>query len=357
MALRHLPENPRQQARAWNLQLGVPGFKYADLNRVRRVEALDRAFIAELQTADPALAADFMRYRDSCGKDRDRLQESHLLIKVAPHIGTFIARLFHIDNEHRSLCERVRADQVVFKWKRNFVERYILKNPPHPDELARMDPVELEFAYREVIDEMMPDASLTSDPERELAVVSTTLQDTTESPVASGETREASQARLTIVQAWVRALAYHPALAQRRKKLTSLHIVHKTDYNELVPRIRPRADLPEFFMGKPESRRHRDGFDLTDSRYTPRENLREAHYCLTCHERAKDSCSTGLHDKDGDDQPNPLGHPARGLSARRKDLRNDRALPRRPSHRRAGGDNDRQPDARGHRAIASATTA
>ena len=35
MALRRLPENPRQQARAWNLQLGVPGFKYADLNRVR----------------------------------------------------------------------------------------------------------------------------------------------------------------------------------------------------------------------------------------------------------------------------------------------------------------------------------
>ena len=52
MALRHLPENPRAEARAWNLQLGVPGFKYADLNRVRRVEALDRVFLDELQKAD-----------------------------------------------------------------------------------------------------------------------------------------------------------------------------------------------------------------------------------------------------------------------------------------------------------------
>ena len=34
MALKHLAENSRQEARAWNLQLGVPGFKYADLNRV-----------------------------------------------------------------------------------------------------------------------------------------------------------------------------------------------------------------------------------------------------------------------------------------------------------------------------------
>ena len=307
MALRHLPENPRQRARAWNLQLGVPGFKYADLNRVRRVEALDRAFIAELRGSDPALAEDLIRYRDSGAKDRDRLQESHLLIKVAPLIGSFIARLFHIENEHNSLCERVRADQVVFKWKRNFVERHVLKNPPTADELTRTDPVELEFSYREVIDQLMPDASLTSDPERELAVVSTTLQDATEHSSSSADAREAAQGKLAIVQAWARALAFHPLLANRRRQITSLHLVHKTEYHELVPRIRPRADLPEYFMGPPDTRRHRDGFDLTDSRYTPRENLRESHYCLTCHERGKDSCSTGLHKKDGSIDSNPLG--------------------------------------------------
>src|SRR5262249_36912941 len=68
-----------------------------------------------------------------------------------------------------------------------------------------------------------------------------------------------------------------------------------------------RADLPELFMGPPETRRHRDGFNLTDSRYSRRENLRESHYCLTCHERAKDSCSTGMRGKSGEPQRNPLG--------------------------------------------------
>jgi NADPH-dependent glutamate synthase beta subunit-like oxidoreductase/NAD(P)H-flavin reductase len=307
MALRHLPENPRNQARAWNLQLGVPGFKYADLNRVRRIEAIDRAFLAELQQADSALAEDFIRYRNSCGKDRSRLQESELLIKVAPQVGAFVARLFHIENEYTLLCNRVREDQVVFRWKRSFVERYILKNPPSHDETARMDPVELEFAYREVVDDLMPDASLTSDPERELAVVCTDLQETIENANASKETSEAAQARLSRVEAWVKALAFHPALAQRRKQITSFHMAHKTDYHELVPRIHPRSDLPEYFMGPPETRRQRDGFDLTDERYTPRENLRESHYCLTCHDRGKDSCSTGLHKKDGTIERNPLG--------------------------------------------------
>ena len=43
MTFKHLTENPRDQARAWNIQLGVSGFRYADLNRVRRLEALDAA--------------------------------------------------------------------------------------------------------------------------------------------------------------------------------------------------------------------------------------------------------------------------------------------------------------------------
>ena len=57
MALKHLPENPRQEARAWNLQLGVPGFKYADLNRVRSLEALDKAFLSDLRQRGPLPAA------------------------------------------------------------------------------------------------------------------------------------------------------------------------------------------------------------------------------------------------------------------------------------------------------------
>jgi NADPH-dependent glutamate synthase beta subunit-like oxidoreductase/NAD(P)H-flavin reductase len=302
MALTHLPENPRQEARGWNLQLGIPGFKYADLNRVRRVEALDQAFLSTLHDADATLAADFKRYRDAHGAGLSRLQESELLIRVAPHVGTFVARLFHVGDAHAALCERVRADQMVFEWKRQFIERRVLKSPPANDALAHMDPVELEVAYREVVDALMPDAALTADPERELAVITTTLQSTID------ETQDATaKARLAAVEAWVSALAFHPRLARRRKQFTCFRVPHKVDFDELVPRIRPRAELPEYFVGPPETRRHRDGFNLTDSRFTPRENLREAHYCLTCHDRGKDSCTTGLRGKDGVVQRNPLG--------------------------------------------------
>src|SRR5574341_342807 len=210
MALKHLPENTREEARAWNLQLGVPGFKYADLNRVRRLEALDKAFVQTLQETEPELAARFQRYRDTNGADIERLHESELLIQVAPHVGAFVARLFQIGDAHAALCERLRGDQVVFEWKRQFIERRVLKSTaPSAAALAQMDPVELEFAYREVVDAVLPDGRLTSDPERELAVVTTTLQariDSKSDPDACAE----AKARLTTVEAWVAALGFHP---------------------------------------------------------------------------------------------------------------------------------------------------
>ena len=72
-------------------------------------------------------------------------------------------RLFRIDAEHGTLCARIVSDQVLFKWKRNFVERRVLKDPPTADALARMDPAVLESHYREVGDAVMPDAPWSAD--------------------------------------------------------------------------------------------------------------------------------------------------------------------------------------------------
>jgi NADPH-dependent glutamate synthase beta subunit-like oxidoreductase/NAD(P)H-flavin reductase len=317
MALTHLSENTREEARAWNLQLGVPGFKYADLNRVRRIEALDRAFLQALRDADAPLAEEFLRYRAAGGAGVARAAESDLLIRVAPHVAAFIARLFHIEAEHEAACARVRADQVVFDWKRQFIERGLLKQPPDVDELARLDPVEAEFAYREVAAAVLPDATLVADPERELAMVTTTLQarlDAIRDPAA----RAVPSAQMAVVATWTRVLGFHPALAERRRSFVCFRVPEKVDHAELVPRVRPRPDLPEYFVGPPERRRHRDGFDLTDARYAPRENLREAHYCMACHERGRDSCTNGVRGRDGAVQRNPLGIPLAGCPLEEK---------------------------------------
>jgi NADPH-dependent glutamate synthase beta subunit-like oxidoreductase len=65
--------------------------------------------------------------------------------------------------------------------------------------------------------------------------------------------------------------------------------------------------LPNVARGRDEDLRRRDGFKLTDDRGTMRDALYEIDYCLICHERDKDSCQTGLREKDGTAKRNPLG--------------------------------------------------
>ena len=85
--------------------------------------------------------------------------------------------------------------------------------------------------------------------------------------------------------------------------LDPMHLVHV---------VRPNASLPELMIGPDEELRRRDGFKLTDSRYSTREILSEIHYCVLCHERDKDSCSKGIRDKTGALTANPLGVPLPG---------------------------------------------
>ena len=108
----------------------------------------------------------------------------------------------------------------------------------------------------------------------------------------------------------------------------SFHFPHFVDHEDLVPLRRPDPKLPSITEGPPEHRRRRDGFALTDPRMSRREVASEADYCLYCHEREKDSCSTGMHDKAGAVKRNPLGVKIARLPAGREDRRDARAAAR-----------------------------
>ncbi|HVY60348.1 MAG TPA: FAD-dependent oxidoreductase, partial [Planctomycetota bacterium] len=125
---------------------------------------------------------------------------------------------------------------------------------------------------------------------------------------------EAAKADLLAVERWAVALAHHPEVKPRSKHWALFKMPADLDYDHLVETIRPYKEFQEKFEGPPEHRRARDGFKLTDERMKPREVMQEVHYCLYCHERGKDSCSTGFLDKEkpGGYKTNPLGIPLEG---------------------------------------------
>ncbi|HMP04404.1 MAG TPA: FAD-dependent oxidoreductase [Gemmatales bacterium] len=307
----HLPSAPRSTAAQWNFPLGLPGFRFADLNRVRRLEALDRVFREELAQLDPALAERYEAARRTGPPAVHDRQTSELLVEVGRHLDRFIGKLFHIEEAVAQLNAATRDDAVVFRMKREYLDRQVLKKPPTATELAELDIAEAEFHYREVVAEVLEPGSFTHDPERELAEVAQRLVPDKERDATDPAGTERRAAQLAQVTVWARALAFHPQLRARSRGWSSFLLPEKLDFEDLVPRVYSTT-LPMVFEGPPEHRRHRDGFNLTDPRMTDREALREAHYCIICHPRDKDSCSRGFPESTAENGPvqykaNPLG--------------------------------------------------
>src|SRR3954467_6016862 len=138
MTYLHLPST-REEAANWNFPLGIHGFRFADLNRVRKLMALDAIFLEEVEKKNPALVASLKKLRESHGSGVDDAELSGILIEMAKHLGPFIARAFHIQKAVTELDQRALDEQVVFKCRKQFMERRVYRTPPPPEELKTLD--------------------------------------------------------------------------------------------------------------------------------------------------------------------------------------------------------------------------
>src|ERR1019366_6178899 len=115
----HLPSSSRSTATTWNFPLGIDGFRYGDLNRVRRLTALYQAFRDELRSKAAPLAG---RYEQACDQYSrgEGKEDTALLIDVARHLDFFISRIFHIEKEVNDLNRHTCDDRTVFEFKKRF---------------------------------------------------------------------------------------------------------------------------------------------------------------------------------------------------------------------------------------------
>jgi NAD(P)H-flavin reductase/NADPH-dependent glutamate synthase beta subunit-like oxidoreductase len=303
--------------------LGIAPFTYADLYSTERLRDLLHTFDEALLAADATLAEAFFRHRAE--RQLTGAEESDLLIRVAEHVGPFVARLFRVERELAELTQASTGEAVLFDFKRDYIARRVRKRfapgtPVAADEAAYLA-LERELGGGE------PDAELRA-ARTAMALLRIHLLFERPSDGKPGELeaaekklvellrrldKDASDPKLAlaslldVIDRWHGArighthwLSYH-----QPKALDSAHA-------ELVPILRRKAGLPEAIEGPDETRRARDGFRLTDRRMSGRETLGEVHYCLYCHDRKKDSCRTGLVEKSGATKKNPLGIPLEG---------------------------------------------
>jgi len=319
--------------------LGIAGVRYADLHSPASLASLDARFRAQLGADDPALAARFEAYR--AGGDLPAPEESDLLIAVARHLSVFVARLFGVEPSRAALLQAAERDHAVFRFKEFVARRASKKYPPAKDgasaAAAAEDAASLTAHVRRFCAQATPDAVVEGDEELTTARAAVALLDIEEPyrrladgqttdpvPAETAERLERICARLPaaerptpdlagvrrmidLFERWAALHRFDPAARAAVEGWVSFRFPHHVDHEHLVPLRRPDPQLPNVIEGPPEHRRRRDGFHLTDARMSPRESLSEVDYCLYCHDREKDSCSTGLRDKQGGAKKNPLG--------------------------------------------------
>src|SRR6185369_16369951 len=111
------------------------GLSYADLYDRDGLLRLDRAFIAHIADTDAGLhnrLAAARRQPDAV----ERLEESNLLVDLAPHLEDFLGGLFGVAAEVRELQARHDELAPLYSVKRLFVQRRAVKGVKEDDAVA-----------------------------------------------------------------------------------------------------------------------------------------------------------------------------------------------------------------------------
>jgi NADPH-dependent glutamate synthase beta subunit-like oxidoreductase/NAD(P)H-flavin reductase len=311
-----------------DIPLGIPGFRYADLYSPKRLQELLDLFDAGAQAADPALFDAFSRYRADPGK-LPPPEISDLLMRMAPQVARFVARLFQAEPDLQRQRREAETLRPLFLFKKKFVANRADRRFK-PADLATLDAETLDTDRRALLAAAFRE-NPAEDPERATARMVLSLLELEAAPEAGacadlreklrihleartrfsealrGDDKALVSGVLQRLEAWAFAFPRAEATRHRAHAWVTLRHPRMLAFERLVELAHPQADLPELVEGPAAHRRRRDGFELTDPRMNPTQVAAEVDYCLYCHARERDSCATGLKEKDGAFRKNPLG--------------------------------------------------
>ncbi len=317
-----------------SISLGIAGFEYADLYDPLRLADLSRTFDGYLQDRDAKLLDSFVAYRDCQGEGMAPEAISELLVRVAPHVGDFITRLFKLESECAAQRTAIRDEfETIFVYRKEIVGK--LKRVFRGADCSQWNQKTIVESVELLQDIALPETA-TDDPERALARVAVTLfhlnnrlqsDDNTDDYsnaeqelvhlterlhaherarelfadcLAKDSSAGIAAALLDVVQRWSYLVSTDALFCIQAKDWLSFKFPEKTDLDNLVEHEIKQREGFSTWVGPKHRRRRRDGFSLTDPRMKEREVLHEVDHCIYCHDRDRDSSAKGMRrNKDG----------------------------------------------------------
>ena len=265
---------------------------FSNLYSQAGLESIDQLFLSFVQSIDSDLYERYIKARQS------KVNDSDILIALAPVVEDFIADFFDIKQDVAALQKAHHALAPVFSVKRLFVQRQAVRK------YSAQDVLDFDgTALRTQLTQFIPDFN----------------EVTLAQQITDWQQDEQGNTEFLDLAARYCAWAVHSKEGQHAHKNWVLFALpHKLDYQNLVPMIK---DADGCWQGLPEHARRRDGFKLTDDGVTRLQALDQANYCIWCHHQGKDSCSKGLKPKgESPDkfQKSPLGTTLNGCPLEEK---------------------------------------
>lgn len=291
-----------------------------------RLDQVFKAWLApELTTALLALQANSDAYNP----------RSDILLTLAVELEHFIAHLFELDENDLSLIHQdAQQARIIYNAKRQFVIREALARYSSAAALAETDADDLVAQIAGYVYEL----NVQLETGNTLPAINNPLVATAIAPAEHPSQYQMAQALLHWLAAPEQystqlALAYKyvawavltPAGRQRYQDWELFWVPQRLDYSSLIA-YQP-VGAQTFSQSSSQcsgqelsaaARMFRDGFNCIDPGPSGRYALDQANYCLICHHRGKDSCSTGLRDRDDRVRINTLGNQLNGCPLQQK---------------------------------------
>ena len=218
---------------------------------------------------------------------------SQSLIDIAITIEEYIATFIQDTIGYEALKQKLLLEKSVIKAKTDFTKKALIRNRGILlGEKALENPIEtLEDLCKQL------HITITADKELDFSnialYIQTVSEDKQEDLIKKAEQIYFSLREKGKISNWISEFA-----------------AHKLDYEHLEKA--EIEDIDGIVSYSSTHHRKRDGFALTDRRGPTRDITKHIDYCVICHEREKDSCSKGLHEKDGSIKKNALGVEIKG---------------------------------------------
>ena len=256
-------------------------------------EACDQAFLAWLagQQDGAALLQALQAGRDH-PEALTSLQESELLLAIAPHLDAWLVDLLAVQADDAALKAHIAAFHPIALVRRQFVQRRAV--PRHQANAAAFDGGELAAT---LLSRYSCDVS--DDTAFAEKIVAWLAEEAAQGGAQEGVTAEAVVEGLALAERYAAWAAITPQGRHHHQASMVFAVPQPLDPAKLVHMHSEQVDGVTYLSAPAGDRVVRTGFALTDPGGSLPQALAQTHYCIKCHRQGKDSCRQGLRDKAG----------------------------------------------------------